>query len=249
MFRPFPLLASHSATNSSRRATRAGFTLIELLVVITIISLLIAILLPALQKAREAANNVKCMSNMRQVGTAIYTYANDNEGRLPGPAWGDVPPVYGDPNGSNPPDYVTVFLAEYLNSEEMSAQNSPSGVVYSIPVLRCPSFDKKMSGNRYTPGYGLTARSRNEWPGEVDFPFGRPSGPREMPKQLSSMGQDMWLMREYDQLNANGNPGAPGPYAFELEDLPPQPVHGNRRHYLYPDSHVADVQAGSLFFD
>ena len=80
-------------------ATRGGFTLVELLVVIGIIALLISILLPSLNRARQQAQSIKCSSNLRTIGQAIQLYANGNKGYVPGP-FTYVPPGVTSPSGA-----------------------------------------------------------------------------------------------------------------------------------------------------
>jgi len=108
---------------------RKGFTLIELLVVIAIIAILAAILFPVFAKAREKARQTSCLSNCRQLGTAILSYAQDyDEGLIPY-AWG----------GSGEPPMWYNMLEPYLKNTQILHCPSQAGLAanaYSYGVYR-----------------------------------------------------------------------------------------------------------------
>src|SRR5215212_464278 len=105
-------------SNVSRGAAARGFSLIELLVVIGIIALLLALLFPALHRARQQSVTVKCRSNLQQIGQALLLYANNNGGWIFPPNRGTIP---GRPRAEFWPNYVF------------------KPAVWNPPILLCPA--------------------------------------------------------------------------------------------------------------
>jgi prepilin-type N-terminal cleavage/methylation domain-containing protein len=103
-----------------RTTPRRGLTLIELLVVIAIIAVLIGLLVPAVQKVREAANRAQCLNNLKQIALAAHNY-HDAKGRLP---TGWHPPVYvGDrPTGAT---NLWVGLLPYFEQDNLYKKWDP----------------------------------------------------------------------------------------------------------------------------
>jgi len=145
---------------------RRAFTLVELLVVIAIIGILIALLLPAVQAAREAARRSQCTNNLKQIGIALHNYHDTHKSFCPG--WMINTPAGGSPSGYG----FAVFLMPFMEQQGLYDALDPAGYTFwvtghntdpalgpiqdllqtDIPSLRCPS-DNSDDLNKAIDGY------------------------------------------------------------------------------------------------
>src|SRR5262249_34822914 len=126
--------------------TRSGFTLIELLVVIAIIAVLLGLLVPAVQKVREAASRMKCANNLKQAGLALHQFHDANGGFPPGEVAGHFPRLGVRTTAAHG---SWTFLLPYLEQQALfdtyrkdldffDPANQPA-VNHHLKVLQCPS--------------------------------------------------------------------------------------------------------------
>src|SRR5262245_4946376 len=145
-----------------------GFTLIELLVVIAIIGVLIALLLPAVQKVREAANRTTCGNNLRQLGVAMHNYHDANGGFPPGR--GHLPVTNTFAHSWTP--YILPYIEQdnlYRLYDFTKVFSDPANLPATqtpLKILICPSVPtlRTASSDRAVTDYVIIARDFNPNP-------------------------------------------------------------------------------------
>ncbi|MBI4028604.1 MAG: prepilin-type N-terminal cleavage/methylation domain-containing protein [Verrucomicrobia bacterium] len=131
----------------NRKHSREGFTLIELLVVIAIISILAALLLPALKSARASAHSIVCINNLKQIYTGLSLYAQDNDNSIPptGPT---------DTQSGN--WHYRVGKGGYFGPSQPARPGFPTPALGNTwPILRCPAEYAFPANAPYNSSYAI----------------------------------------------------------------------------------------------
>jgi prepilin-type N-terminal cleavage/methylation domain-containing protein len=191
---------------------RQAFTLIELMVVVAIIALLVGVLLPALNNARDQARRTACASNLRQIGTGLQIYMSGNHDRFPHASF--MPSVGPFPLATEKPIRIADVLRFNVGAAEtFHCPNDHSGDDRPAPNMGLTFFASEGSSYEYrTVRLNIGGRT-----------------PREIATLLSDRtdstvaDNSFYVMRDYDNFHgAGGKPGA--------------------RRYLYSDGHVTDFE-------
>jgi general secretion pathway protein G len=252
---------------------QTGFTLVELLVVIGIISMLIAILLPALSRARMAANSVACASNLRQIGQGFMMYVTDtpNKGYLPAPSLqGPLNTALTQQGVLIPEVWPNAFwyakLQPYLSGQQSDSLPWPQSNNYNFSfggLYRCPgklNWDLAGPTDVYrisycmnvfsdpwlaTPGRRYVKFNRvGEWTRNVNVGDGTKDSSRIGLLLETNFGNTMAV----NSANVY-NPYNPAPGSRFIEGFSGAAWHNKADNVLFCDMHVELVPFGGIKVD
>ncbi|MCH7918553.1 MAG: prepilin-type N-terminal cleavage/methylation domain-containing protein [Planctomycetes bacterium] len=220
-----------------------GFTLIELLVVIAIITLLMSVLMPALRKARESGKMMVCMSNLKTLTTAWYSYAIDNDDKLCG-SWNYNAGNWGDPwDWAWAPWRVggNAAVSDYFNAtQEEKKEGVRKGVLFEytddVDCYHCPS---DQSAGKNFRSYSLPDSLNGKW-GKGKNGNAKWQDMKRL-SQLANPSQTYVLVEENDPRGYNINAWVINPNDGKDSTSWSDPIvvwHGNRSGFGFADGHV-----------
>ncbi len=251
-----------------------GFTLVELLVVIGIISILIAMLLPALNKARESAKAIQCAANLKQIGTAVQMYATENHGWVPGHHVARSPEV---PAGTLDRDNPLWWQAlSYYVGKQYVLWSCPAASDFGIPIQHStpPVQGMTMAGingfdpykvGQFDPSSGQWVVGQvmnfgmsigiNAWTFGNNSNLGAPAsyGPQR-PLRLSQIRNSADLVYAFDSATYDEGNVQSGRWSLTVNiwqspvnnSNGPFPRHNNGINTLFMDGHVRWVAAKEM---
>ncbi|MHB8996192.1 MAG: DUF1559 family PulG-like putative transporter [Armatimonadota bacterium] len=201
--------------------TKRGFTLIELLVVIAIIAILAAILFPVFAKAREKARQSSCLSNVKQLGLALLTYAQDYDETLI--RANNYPCTYNLPNGAVSTSTNMLWMYQLLPYTK------------NVQIFNCPSNSERLSESGYDSslGYGFhgTASTFNC--------AGKSLGVFVVPAETIVLADCSYYLTDWDT-NAGSTPGDNG--------LQPSTFHNDGCNLAFMDGHAKWFKGSTVAF-
>lgn len=237
--------------NRKNKQQRNGFTLVELLVVISIITLLISILLPALAAAREAAQSIECMSNLRQIGIATVIYQGDHDS--------SYPPIVYDPQASG---------NKYRNTDSSTVEYWP-GMFYKKQYIKDPHIYACPSAPYHTYflhiiGSSNPTPSNAAWR-QIDYGanyihiwgqgfltgqhYSRTTGHPVKQYKITDPSQTISVVDSYrtDYPRGSGGYGWFGVYSYSATwaKYAPDARHNNAVNVLWTDGHVTTVKVAN----
>jgi prepilin-type N-terminal cleavage/methylation domain-containing protein len=190
---PTPVVILRHTSGRNRRRVASAFTLVELLVVIAIIGVLIALLLPAIQAAREAARRSQCTNNLRQLGIALQNYHSANNRFPPGNLGHRNPQDVTKPRAVNNPGAAgfvpftphMVFMLPYLEesarfnlyNRDIDWNKQPLDVLRQLrsplPTYQCPSDEGQIMLETAGGGDGTNSQSFDDHKGSYGVNWGQ----------------------------------------------------------------------------
>jgi prepilin-type N-terminal cleavage/methylation domain-containing protein/prepilin-type processing-associated H-X9-DG protein len=188
---------------------KKGFTLVELLVVIAIIGILIALLLPAVQAAREAARRMQCTNNLKQLGIASHNYHD---------TYGTLPPLYiyyGAAQDNYPAWGWGVLIMQFMEMDNIYDQFSPdTRTLQSVCNGNNPTTVDYELMSTYLPAFGCPSDNGGELNDRRNFPatnvLNKSNHPLAKANYVASQGMQFCQSR-YDEDFWSSDPGAPKP--------------------------------------